>query len=419
MSTTLNTIAMYCIRFGVSWLIMKKTNSTVAFAFVFSASSFIEVYAKPIMSPMADYFDRLVVYRVCVVLTTVCFAFLAVSVVLWPFSIILMTIPLMLLSLIASLRDPSSAGLVPALVDARQLTSAQAMRGTTSSVVGLVGPMLSALLLMLGGTDAAFAAAFVFCSISLCSTLGVRAVRADAVTAPKPWSAYLKTWHWRTFDGVRAVMVTRSERMMAVVVALTNAGLFPFFTVVLPLWVKRGLHDTASTMAMIEVAFGVGIFFGSTLLVARLNNLLGRFYALVLGNGLLGTGLLVASFCSWPAELCVCFVLGGAGFAVFNVNASTLRAAATPFAFRSRMAAGAAFLSSFLNPFATQGMGFVVGQSSATIALALCGLMVLISTLLQLKNIDAKSLLLRTNEEMVDAYQTLYPEAFIERRYTA
>lgn len=68
---------------------------------------------------------------------------------------------------------------------------------------------------------------------------------------------------------------------MAMVVALTNAGLFPFFAVVLPLWVAQGLRASATTMAIIEVAFGLGIFAGSALLTTRLNAALGRFTALV------------------------------------------------------------------------------------------------------------------------------------------
>jgi MFS family permease len=418
-STTLNTIALHCIRFGVSWLVMKETGSAAAFAVIFSASSLIEVYSKPILSPMADYFDRLKVYRACVGIGSAVVTILLATVLLLPFSILVVTILLMTLSLVAGLRDPASAGLVPALVNADRLTEAQSLRSTVGSVVSLGAPMLSALLLSVGGTPAALSAAAIVCVIGLITTCGVKLLRADAVVAPKRWSEYLKTWHLRTADGVRAVVMTRSERTMAIVVALTNAGLFPFFAIVLPLWVAQGLRASATTMAIIEVAFGAGIFAGSTLLTARLNVAFGRFFALVVGNGLLGAALLTASLFSNAVILGLCFAVAGAGFAVFNVNASTLRAAATPAAFRSRMAAGVAFLSSCLNPFATQAMGFVVEGASTQVAVALCGLLILVSTLLLTQNADAKGLLVRTNEDIVGAYATLYPLAFIERQRPA
>lgn len=222
----------------------------------------------------------------------------------------------------------------------------------------------------------------------------------------------MRTWHIRIAEGVRAVMLTRSERITAMVVALTNAGLFPFFAVVLPIWVVKGLGASASAMAMIEMTFGMGILFGSTVLTAHLNKRLGRFMALVTGNGLLGAGLFIAAFNTNMALLALCFFLSGAGFAIFNINAGTLRSAATPPEFRSRMAAGVAFISSCLNPLATQGIGFFVDDVGIGFGVAFCGLLILLSTTLLLKNADAKSLLTQSNEEIVGVYAALYPRAF-------
>ncbi len=211
-------------------------------------------------------------------------------------------------------------------------------------------------------------------------------------------------------------MMTRAERMTSIVVAVTNAGLFPFFTVVLPLWVSHGMGASVSMMAAIEVAFGIGIFIGSALLTVKINDLIDRFHALVAGNGLLGVALLLASISKNPIALCACFILGGIGIAVFNVNSSTLRSAATPAAFRSRMAAGVAFLSSCLNPIATQSMGFVIEHSTASTGVTCCGVLILASTFFLLRNSDAMELLMRPNEEIVGAYGALYPAAFVERR---
>jgi MFS transporter, DHA3 family, macrolide efflux protein len=415
-SITFNTIALNCIRFGVSWMVMREANSAVAFAAIFSASSLVEVYSKPVLSPLADYFDTLRIYRMCVILASIVLLVLLMAVVLLPFSIPILTASLMALSLVAGLRDPASAALVPALVRADRLTEAQSLRSSVSSVVGLGAPMLSAMILAAGGASMVIGAAAIACVLGLMTTLGVKILRIDALAAPRHWGEYLKTWHLRTADGMRAVVMTRSERTTAVVVALTNAGLFPFFMVALPLWVTTSLGASASTMAIIEVAFSVGILIGSVFLTTRLNIVLGRFKALVVGNGLLGGGILTSILFVNPASLALCFVISGAGFAVFNVNASTLRAAATPVAFRARMAAGVAFLSSCLNPFATQGMGYLVGEYGAVMGVAMCGTVILVSTVLLLYNDDAKSLLTRSNEEIVGAYATLYPKAFIERQ---
>lgn len=414
-SFSLGSIALNCVRFGVSWLVMRETGSAAAFAAIFSASSFVEVFFKPVLSPMADYFDRLKVYRICVALGSVLMLALLAAVMALPFSIALLTGLLMLLSLVAGLRDPACAGLVPALVAPERLTEAQALLSSVMSVISLAAPLLSALLLAAGGVPAALAAAVLSATLAAVFARSVKVVHAEALPTKRRWAEYLRSWHLRTADGIRAVCMTRSERFMALVVSLTNAGLFPFFVVVLPLWVGKGMGAGAATMAAVEVAFGVGIFAGSAWLVRRMNQVLGRFFSLVAGNALLGAGLVGAALFRHPAILCAFFLVAGSGFAVFNVNVSTLRAAATPAAFRSRMAAGVAFLSSCLNPFATQGMGFVMEGSGPTFAVTLCGALILVSTALLLRNADAKKLLARSNDEIMGAYATMYPKAFAER----
>lgn len=411
-SSALNTIALHCVRFGMSWLVMRETDSAIAVATVFSTSSLVEIYSKPMLAPMADYFDRLNIYRICVGLAATVMLVLMLAVSFLPFSIAVVTSLLIALSLIAGLRDPAAAGLPPALVETKHLTSALSLAASTSSVVGLCAPISGALLLATGGVPATLGAAAIACATGLFTSLGIRISGSQTTTTHKQWREYLRTWHLRMIDGVRAVFLTRSERIMAIVVALTNAGLFPFFSVVLPLWVTQGLGASAGTMAIIEIAFGMGILFGSTLLTARLNIFVGRFMALVTGNALLGVGIFVAAFCSNMILLVLCFVISGAGFAVFNINASTLRSAATPPAFRSRMAAGVAFLSSCLTPLASQGIGFVIDGFSLDISVAICGMLILISTALLMKNVDAKSLLIRPNEEIVGIYANLYPRAF-------
>lgn len=413
-TTTLNSIALNCIRFGISWFVMEKTDSITAFVSIFSISSLIEFYGKPLMAPFADYFDRLVVYKICIISSTICIGILIFVAVYIQFSIYLLMIPLFLLSAIAALRDPTSAGLVPALVAPEHLIQAQSFLASISSAISLGVPMFSALLLSISGSQTALIIAGAISVVALICTFGIKLVQQDT-SISRSWREYMRTWHLRTVDGLRAVLMTRSERITAIAVAMTNAGLFPFFVVVLPLWVKHSLNGTAYTMAVIEISFGIGILIGSLGLTIQLNKILGRFHSLVIGNGTLGVMLLMASTSSNLTLLCLCFALGGIGFTTFNINASTLRAAATPATFRARMAAGVAFLSSFLNPFATQGMGFIIEHSSTNISVSICGLLIILSTIFLLRNKDAKSLLVKSDKDLSGAYSTLYPSAFIER----
>lgn len=415
MTMSLASVALNCVRFAISWLAMKETESAILFALIFSVSNLVEVYSRPILSPMADYFDRFRVYRSCIALGSLTVFLIFVAISFFSFSIYVLTFLLILLSLIAGLRDPASAGLITTLVPPEKLTEAQALRTTISSTVGLGAPMVSALLIGAGGSSLAMGGAVLASVIAFATTFGIRRIRPDAASARRAWPEYFRTWHLRTADGFRAVFLTKAERNTAAAIAISNAGLFPFFSVALPLWVANGLGGSASTMAAIDVAFSLGIFIGSTFVIGRANLWLGRFLTLVCGNGLMGAALLAASFTSHLIALVLFFLIGGIGFAMFNITAGTLRAAATPSHFRSRMAGGVAFLSSCLSPFAAQGIGFVVQWQSASIAVALCGALILSATLVLLMNKDAKSLLKRSNEDLVDSYAKMYPQAFVER----
>jgi DHA3 family macrolide efflux protein-like MFS transporter len=182
-SSALGTVALHCVRFSVAWLAMRETGSAVAFAVIFSTSSLVEVYSKPMLAPMADYFDRLKVYRACVGVSSITVLVLIVFITLLQFSISILTGLLIVLSLIAGLRDPTCAGLVPTLVIVDRLTSSQSLRSTANSITGLAAPMIGALLLAAGGVSVALTGAAVAAGLALISTFGILLLRNE-VTAP-------------------------------------------------------------------------------------------------------------------------------------------------------------------------------------------------------------------------------------------
>ncbi|MDB5816924.1 MAG: hypothetical protein JWQ11_564 [Rhizobacter sp.] len=410
-SVTLGTLSLHCVRFGVSWLVMRETGSAAAFAALYGASSLVEIYAKPFVAPVADVFDRLVVMRCCMAGSAATAFALAMVALFLPFSVAALASLLMLSSLIAALRDPTAAALVPSLVNAERLLAAQSLRSTAGSVSAMAGAMLAALLLAAGGIPAAMIAGAAVSCMALVTMVGVTSAASNRAYDGPTHQRWLRTWHIQILDGFRAVWLTRAERVMAIVVALTNAGLFPFFAVGMPLWVARDLGWTPASMAAIEVAFSLGILVGSAWFTRVLNAKLGRYRALIVGNAMLGTGILMAAACSQIVPIVACLLVSGAGFATFNINASTLRAAATPSDYRARVAAGVAFLSSCLNPFSTQAFGLMIDHFSATTAVAISGALVLASTVL-LRNADMRTLLSRRDKHLEGAYRALYPEAF-------
>jgi DHA3 family macrolide efflux protein-like MFS transporter len=411
-SISLATLALHCVRFGLSWLVMRETGSAAAFAAIYSASSLVETYAKPLVSPLVDHFDRLGLMRWCMVGSTVVIAALWALAEWLPFSMTALAALLTFSSLIAAVRDPAAAALVPNLVKAGQIMTAQSVRSTADSTSGITGAVIAALLLATGGIPATFAAGAALSCAALAAMACVPSPAGTGARGAARHPAYFRTWHLRVAEGVRAVVHTRAERATAVAIAVTNAGLFPFFAVVMPLWITRDLDRSPLALAAVEAAFCVGIVIGSAGVTRALNRVLGRYRAVVLGNLLLGAGIATAATSDELARILACMLVGGIGLATFNINATALRTAATPAGFRGRMSAGVAFIASCMNPFSTQAFGALIDSSGATVAVAVSGALVLASTILLMRNADARSLLGRRDEEIVEAYVTLYPAAF-------
>lgn len=402
-------------RFAASWLAMEETDSAVVFAAVFSAASFVDTYFKPILSPIADYFDRLAVLRNSAVLSFIVMGLLSFQMHFFDFSIIFLSLVLVLLSFLSALAGPSSTGLVVNLVKPDQISHAVSMMSTLSSSMFFFGPMIGGFLLWGGGTKLALLIAPLFCLFAIGLMFYIKSLKHQSINVPeRSWRAYCSSWHYRIYDGIRAALLTETERRMALITTITNAGLYPFFFITLPLWVAEDLNSTPVFMGIIEASFCVGVIAGSVKGVAVCNKFLGRFWTLVGGNALLGLGLFFSGFFvdDWLI-ICLMF-LSGFGLSCFNINASTVRASATPDRFRGRMGAGIAFLSSCLNPFAAQFFGFSIEWLTASGAVVLSGTLIMFATILLFRCVDLRYVFGLESEELMGKYESLYPKAFVE-----
>jgi MFS transporter, DHA3 family, macrolide efflux protein len=415
-SASLNDLATTCIRFGVSWYALQQTGSAAIFAAMIGVSSLVEVYSKPLLAPLADYFDRFRVFRACIALATVFGVALTLAAFLLPFSAPLLTLLLVALSLVGGLRDPTTAALIPSLVSPDKLTEAQSIRSTANSVVTIGGPILAGAVLALAGARFTLATAATVTSLSFLCTYGVRERSMHEAARATSWGHYLRTWHHRTVDGLRSVWMNDAERKIAIATALVNAGLFPFVVVILPVWVSQNLGGNAATMASIEVSLGLGILVGSAMLIGMVNARIGRHAAVIGGTCLIGASIMLGSQLTSLSFILICLFLCGVGVSLYLINTMTLRSAATPANFRARSTAGVGFLSQCIHPFAIQGYGVVMAHYGAPTAGALCGLVIFSSLFLLLSNKDAKKLWARPNEEIVGIYGQMFPNAFVERK---
>lgn len=414
-STALSGLAMHTVRFAVSWLAVEKTGSATIAATIFGVASFVEVYARPLLAPIADYFVRLKVYHICLVLNVFSILGLFFAVSAPVFSAGLIGSFLVLSSLVGALREPTAAGLTPSIVPMERMTEAQSIRSAVSTTIGVLAPAMGGLLIAWGGARAGLLFALGAAVLACVAALAVKTLLSATEPKGGGWSNYLATWHLHIFDGVRAVFKTKAELLNAIATAFLNGGLYPFFAIGIALWINSELHYDARAMAIVEIAFWVGMFAAGTFLVKLLNRYLGRYMITTLSCFALGGCLILASRFQNLAVISACLTLAGAAFATFNVNTSALRSAAVPPEFRSRMFAGVGFLASCFNPFSTMVIGAVVDTSSPSVGVAVCGTLIVLSGIVIMTNRHARGLYLKPLGEIGNAYASLYPTAFKQR----
>lgn len=407
-------LAAVCIRFGVAWYALELTGSAALFAGIIGLSTAFEVLGKPLLAPLGDAFDRLTVFRTSVALCAFAGLLLAMAALWLPFSAALLTVALVFLGVVSGLADTTAAALVPTLVEPAHLSQAQAARSAASSGVTIAGPIIAAGVIAIGGAKPTLVVAVGLLGVAFACALLTKGAVANAGVIPPTVAAFVRSWHTRIINGLRSIWRNDAERKMSLSTAIINAGVFPFAAVVLPVWTQHNFGGNALYMAACEASLGVGVLVGSISLVDVVNSRLGRYRSVLLGTLVTGVGLVMASLLSSLIPIMASLFFSGMGVAVYFINTTTLRSIATPAAFRSRSTAGAGLLSQCIHPFALGGYGIAIVAFGVTTAGVICGLVVLTSLLLMLRNRDARSLLEQPNAEIVGAYERMYPNAFAE-----
>ncbi|WP_252318397.1 MULTISPECIES: hypothetical protein [Symbiopectobacterium] len=102
----------------------------------------------------------------------------------------------------------------------------------------------------------------------------------------------------------------------------------------------------------------------------------------------------------------------GMAFIFINVNLSTLRSAATPRDYRTRMSAMAVFLSSIANPFGAAIAGWYINWLGVIPFTLGSGLIVILISPIILCSLHLRKALSLNEFEMSGYYEKTYPEAF-------
>lgn len=406
------TLGGRCNQLAVAWWALEETHSANVFSYMIACAIAAEVLARPLLGWVGDRHDKMRVVFICNVINI--FSALALwllSVVGW-FQPALVGALMVSGSVVVGMRDPIQSSIIPLLVSKEQVALAFRSKGMMSSLALLIGPGLAGGLVSLWGVSAALAlevAAAVIAS-GLVQQILVASHRTLAASAAPDMGRIQMI-----LSGFKVVYRVRIEFFLAVLAMGVNFALYPFFSILVPLFVKSVLLMPAWYVGVLDASFGLGILFGSYSGIGWLAKRLPRDASIALGFALLGGNLFVTGLLLPSWLMPIAFAAGGTGLMLINVHASTIRTLATPESHRNRMAATVAFFSSVASPVGSMAIGMLIDTVSLTWIMTGLGALVCVLSVTVFCIPYSKHVMRMPDDQLDGVYAEIYPAAFEDR----
>ncbi len=215
------------------------------------------------------------------------------------------------------------------------------------------------------------------------------------------------------YSGFKVLYAVKVEFYLALIAMLINFALFPFFTILIPLYVKEVIQYPVTYIGLLDSCFGLGILVGSYKIIGWLSNHVPRDMCVSAGFALLGCNLVAVGTLAPSFILPVAFFCGGIGLMLINIPTSTVRLLATLKLHRNRMFATVSFLSAAASPIGSFAMNTFIAYLGVSLTIMLLGILVLLLSLLVFLVPDFKTFMRWQDTQLSDAYREKYPKGFV------
>lgn len=398
-----------CNQLAVAWWALQETGSALAFANMIACSIAAEVLARPLLGWLGDKYNKILILKLASltsVLTALLMVVLSATQLFNPWSVgALMLVG----SAVAGVRDPLQSSIIALFASDDQVSLAVRTKSMLSSISNLLGPVIASALIFGFGTTLTFT---VDCLAMLGAALLVATVPSRLGASARGEQAPTSSGFRMIYSGFKAVYGVKVEFYLALVAMLVNFALFPFFTILLPLYVKTVIQYPVTYLGLLDACFGLGILAGSYKIVGGLTERVPRDLCVAAGFALLGGTMWLAGTLSSMFVVPLAFFCGGVGLMLINIPTSAVRLLATPKQHRNRIFATVSFLSAAASPLGSFAMNGLIAQLGVALTITSLGAMVLGLSLLVFLIPDFRTFMRRPDTQLSDAYLDKYPEAF-------
>lgn len=398
-----------CNQLAVAWWALQETGSALYFANMIACSIAAEVLAKPLLGWLGDKYNKVLIIKLASwisLLTVLLMVMLSATDAFNPW---LVGALMMVSSAIVGVRDPLQASIIPLFAGDDKISLAFRTKSVMSSFSILLGPILASGLIYGGGVTFAFAADFfaIFVATALIATIPSRLGATGQAEITSGADGFRMI-----YSGFKLVYGVKVEFYLAIIAMLINFALFPFFTILIPLYVKDVIQYPVTYIGLLDSCFGLGILAGSYKIIGWLSGRAPRDMCVSAGFALLGCNLIVVGTVSSSSIVPIAFFCGGVGLMLINIPTSAVRLLATPKFYRNRIFATVSFLSAAASPLGSFAMNSLIGYLGVALTITLLGVIVLLLSPLVFLVPDFKTFMRSQDTQLNDAYLHKYPEAF-------
>lgn len=325
----LSSIANWTVLTGRSWVAYQLYGQSGTVGLVVFASMVPYLFVTPIGGVLADRFDRRQMMLVTMVIslgTAVGLAWMALAGMQAAWLLVVLSF---VNGAARAVEIPAGQSMVPGMVPERDLLNAVALGGLATHGSRLVGPLLAAPLLDVGGAAGAFMLACGMYLVAVINVLRVRSVvqgRGRTVGTGAQFA-----------EGVRYAATDRVVFMLITLVFF-HCGLVMAYDAVLPVLAQDVLGSGGTAYSYLVMMIGAGSLVGTFALAGMSPTLHRGRLLLAVGVGSGATLLLLAFASGWPMALIAAALVGGSQ-AMFMALTNTFLQLITPDWVRGRVLA--------------------------------------------------------------------------------
>lgn len=398
-----------CNQLAVAWWALAETGSALYFANMIACSIAAEVLARPLLGWLGDRYNKILIIKLAAWLSLLIALLMLVLCAAGSFNPWTVGALMMISSAIIGVRDPLQASIISLFADDDKVSLAFRTKSVMSSMSNLLGPGLASGLIYQFGITFAFAAD---CLAILLAGLLIATIPTTVGATDPGENVSAVNGFSMICSGFKVVFGVKVEFYLALIAMLINFALFPFFSILLPLYVKDVIQFPVTYIGLLDACFGLGVLAGSYRIFGWLSERVPRDLCVSAGFALLGCNLVVVGTVASPIIVPVSFFFGGVGLMLINIPTSAVRLLATPKTQRNRIFATVAFLSASASPLGSFAMNPLIAHLGVAPTIALLGLMVLLLSLLIFLVPDFKTFMRTRDTQLNDAYLNKYPNAF-------